>query len=308
MQKAYKYFSADVMELVFQRDGYCGIKCSLPKDYNDPYELFLGMDLKVSPEYLATYNDIIQGIPQLPTTCFSKSPIVAPMWAHYAMVHTGFVLEFDIEELKKSFEGCMFKEVSYKSKPSEDLRKFVARASVVKKPRHAVWLEQAVFLEAYFSKYLEWSYEQECRLVVMGSEITEKVDSQEILFIPFSCLTSIIFGNKCLPDKIKYGTEITQQSNCSCYKIEIGKSYPVPYMSSPSKSVFIFKGSEIIQPENICESCSEPVVGDLELCPWCSITDQNKLDAAMGNPFRMMERYGLLEEYLEGVRKIDKPE
>ena len=38
--KIYKYFSAGVLDLVFARPAFCGIKCSLPKDYNDPYELF----------------------------------------------------------------------------------------------------------------------------------------------------------------------------------------------------------------------------------------------------------------------------
>ncbi|WP_232615383.1 DUF2971 domain-containing protein [Photobacterium carnosum] len=97
MGKIYKYFSHDVLELVFDREEYCGIKCSLPKDYNDPYELFLGMDLNTPPEQLAFYHDIIADIPQNPTSCFSLSPIVSPMWAHYAKNHTGFVLEFDLE-------------------------------------------------------------------------------------------------------------------------------------------------------------------------------------------------------------------
>jgi hypothetical protein len=40
----YKYFSSEVLELVFDRDGFCGVKCSYPQDYNDPYELFLEPD------------------------------------------------------------------------------------------------------------------------------------------------------------------------------------------------------------------------------------------------------------------------
>jgi hypothetical protein len=81
--KTYKYFSSDVLELVFERDEFCSVKCSLPKDYNDPFELFLGVDLNVSTQCMATYREIIDEVPQFPTTCFSKSPIVPPMWAHY---------------------------------------------------------------------------------------------------------------------------------------------------------------------------------------------------------------------------------
>lgn len=44
MTKVYKYFSHDVFDLIFGREKSCGLKFSLPKDYNDPYELFLALD------------------------------------------------------------------------------------------------------------------------------------------------------------------------------------------------------------------------------------------------------------------------
>ena len=86
--KVYKYFSKDVLDLVFAREGYCGLKCSLPKDYNDPFELFLGVDLTVPTNLLATYREVVNEVPQFPTTCFSKSPVVSPMWAHYGHNHS----------------------------------------------------------------------------------------------------------------------------------------------------------------------------------------------------------------------------
>lgn len=80
MTTIFKYFSEGVLEHVFFRDEHVGIKCSLPEDYNDPFELFLGVDLEQEAELLATYSDVVQKIPSLLTTCFSKSPIVSPMW------------------------------------------------------------------------------------------------------------------------------------------------------------------------------------------------------------------------------------
>lgn len=293
------------MELVFQRDGYCGLKCSVPESYNDPYELFLGVDLSVPTEFLASYNDVIQEIPQRPTTCFSKSPIVSPMWAHYASEHSGFVLEFDAEELKKCFEGLVIKDVSYRNDPDEGLAELLARVSVIKKPRYAHWLHGKVFSEAYFSKFLDWSYEQECRLVAMN-DVTESVGDNDILYVPLSCLNSIVFGNKCPPEKIQLGTEKAKASGFSWYKLEIGKSYSVPYMTGQPDEVFIFQNSEIVQTEYICSSCSEPVEEEVELCPWCRITDSHRLDAARGNPFRILDHYGVLEQYLEDVSKIGK--
>lgn len=305
MAKIYKYFSHDVLELIFQREGYCGIKCSFPKDYNDPYELFLGVDLNVPTDCLATYQDIISEIPQLPTTCFSRSPIVSPMWAHYAKEHTGFVVEFDTEELEACFEECLIDNVNYKNEPDKSLEELLLRASRIGKPRYAYWLSQATFSEAYFSKYKEWSYEQECRFVD-GKNFTEDVSGNRILFAPSSCITSIIVGNKFPPDKLALSAEKAVEYDLSWYKLEIGKSYPVPYMRDEAGSAFIFKDMKIMEAEYACLSCSEPLSAEEELCPWCKITDAHKLEAASGNPFRMLDHIGGLEQYLEEVSKIGR--
>ena len=119
MPYVYKYFSDNLLPIAFSKPGYCGLKCSLPKDYNDPYELFLRADLKVGPEGLATYKDIIQTLPQFQTACFSKSPVVSPMWAHYANNHTGFVLEFDADFLLQTFQEASLRDVTYRVEPSQ---------------------------------------------------------------------------------------------------------------------------------------------------------------------------------------------
>lgn len=303
MSKIYKYFSHDVMELVFQREGYCGIKCSLPKDYNDPYELFLGVDVNVPTEFLATYKEIVQEIPQYPTSCFSKSPIISPMWAHYAKDHSGFVLEFDVEELKEHFKKISIQEVTYREKPNEELVDLLARASVARKMRHAYWLQQAVLSEAYFSKYQNWSYEKEVRLVDANG-YTENVRDNKVLFIPASCVTAVIVGNKFPSDKTSLSMEHSDAYGLEWYKLSIGTSYPVPHMRGRSDDSYIFDQKEIIPSENTCESCFEPLLEKRNLCPWCSITEAHELEAAQGNPFRALEHYGLLDEYLESASKI----
>jgi hypothetical protein len=78
----YKYLGHEVIDKLFQSPDNVTFKCSLPKDFNDPYELFLTIDFKEEPELLAFYADAIGELPQYPTTCFSRSPAVIPMWAH----------------------------------------------------------------------------------------------------------------------------------------------------------------------------------------------------------------------------------
>jgi hypothetical protein len=119
MSSIYKYFSQDVFDFVFQDDDQIGLKCSHPKDYNDPYELFLGVDLEVGTEGLSTYKVVVGDLPQFYTTCFSISASSSPMWAHYANNHTGFVVEFDRNDLIDSIDGSSINDISYRDSPDE---------------------------------------------------------------------------------------------------------------------------------------------------------------------------------------------
>lgn len=303
MDKIYKYFSYDVLDLVFAKEGYCGVKCSLPKDYNDPYELFLGMDLSIPSEHLAFYHDVVSGIPQNPTTCFSYSPIVSPMWAHYANNHSGFVLEFDLEGLQKHFEGNPIWKVSYREAALESLKVILARAAGTLKPRHSYALQEAVFVESYFSKYDQWSYEQECRFVDM-KKATENVAGNDILFIPLEFVTAFIAGPKFPTDLVRSSNDIATSADMKWYELVIGKSHPKPYVKAQNGEVFIFKGTHLVQSEKNCNKCLEPLVNDNELCPWCTITETHKEVAAQQNPFRMISSMGRLDDYVEAMGKI----
>ena len=303
----YKYFSSEIMPLVFQRNGFCGIKCSFPKEYNDPYELFLGVDLTVSPQLLATYRDIVQELPQDPTTCFSKSPTVAPMWAHYANNHSGFVLQFDIEELARCFKDLVIEEVTYRDTPDESIKSFLQRAAGTKKPRHAYALQQAVSYTAYFSKHTAWSYEQEVRLVA-GVQDCEDVGASKILFVPSTCLSAIIVGQNATSDMSDLSIVLATQNNLSWYRSVIGKSKAEPSFKDRSDLVAVFDGERISLSKRICKSCSEPVEGERALCPWCSITEVHEMEAARGNPLRVLDRFGLLEQYYENADKIGRKE
>lgn len=304
-KKIYKYFSNDLLDLIFHRDGFCGIKCSLPNEYNDPYELFLGVDVNASTECLATYREIVHEVPQLPTTCFSLSPVVAPMWAHYAKNHSGFVVEFDVEMIEESFEGIAIRDVTYRDGPDVEILDSLERITVTKKTRHAVWLQQTVMSHAYFSKYETWRYEKECRLVD-NQKITENIDENNILFVPIDCISSIIIGSKFPQEKLKESKDIAEANKLQWYQSTIGKSLALPFLTDLNGSCFIFDNDNIAEAESICDTCSEPTDGESDLCPWCSITEDHEIEAAHGNPFRLLERYGGLEEYFEAVNKIER--
>lgn len=303
--KVYKYFSSDILPLAFQRKGYCGIKCSFPRNYNDPYELFLGVDLTVSPQLLAYYNDIIQKLPQHPTTCFSKSPTVAPMWAHYANNHTGFILEFDVHQLTQSFKGTAIHEIIYRDNPDERIKSYLQRAAGTKKPRHAYFLQQAVLGGAYFSKHTAWSYEEEVRLVD-DSENCENIGTNKILFVPNACISSIIIGQNFPDEALNLSVKLAEANDLQWYRSIIGKSKAEPFFKDRFGGTATFDGHQIVPAKRACKSCSEPVDENRDLCPWCSITEIHEINAARGSPLRMLDRYGLLERYYEEASKVGR--
>ena len=108
------------MREILRRKGQVTLKCAYPEEFNDPYELFLRVTFKDDPELLAYIAETIGDLPQLPTTCFSKSPAVVPMWAHYGQNSTGFVLIFEESKLAEYFPESGFGDVDYLDEPADD--------------------------------------------------------------------------------------------------------------------------------------------------------------------------------------------
>lgn len=304
-QKIYKYFSHHVLDLVFAKEGVCRVKCAFPVEYNDPFELFLGIDPKCGPELLAVYREIVYEIPQRPTTCFSKSPIVTPMWAHYSSNHSGFAIEFDRKSVEAAFPNGSIGDITYRDVPDPNIEQALLRAAVTKKPRHAIWLQQGVMSAAYFSKHSCWSYEEECRFVASSSDITDVAGSM-ILEIPMSAVTSIIVGKNFPPDLFEKSQKLANGGDVEWYVAQIGKSHPQPFFKSAEGDVFVFQDGQLKKSPATCGACSEPVGSGGELCPWCSIQERDEIEAALGNPLRMLDRIGRLDSYLDEVEKIER--
>ncbi len=298
MKLIFKYFSEGSLDHALTRADHVSIKCSLPQDYNDPYELFLGIDLDQGPELLATYSEVVQEIPSQLTTCFSKSPVVAPMWAHYADNHRGFVIGFDVARFQETFQELLVREISYLEGPSEDLVRFAQMAAYRKKPRDAMHLRDAVRYHSYFSKYQEWSYEQEVRTVNF-EDYVEDIGGHKVLYVPKQCIAAVIAGAKST-DKTKAAlSEAATELEADFYNEKIGRSFPTPYLVGVTGTASVFTKGGIAAPEGTCEECSEPLKSNGKRCAWCSIDDADRMNAATNNPLRMLDSHGLLERYLE---------
>lgn len=299
MSSVYKYFSADVFDLVFKTPGQVSLKCSLPKDYNDPYELFLGIDLGSDTEGLATYKVVVGDIPQLYTTCFSASPSSNPMWAHYGKNHSGFVVEFDREALTETIKGSKIAEVAYRDTPDDSILAHIQRASVTGKARHSMFMMDAIIHHAYFTKQTCWSYEQECRLVNFN-----KYMSGSILEFPTTPIRSIISGTNAGSDFDNKASKMADEIGSKFYKERIGKSYAEPFFIDRGNRTNSHSAGTISQCQFVCEKCNEPTQINEEYCPWCKITESHITDASHRSMLVAIDRSGGLDDYIRQYLSI----
>lgn len=301
----------EIAEKLLIANGDCSLKLSYLKDYNDPFEFFLTIDYNQAPETLAYYDEMISMVTQAPVTCFSKSPLITPMWAHYASNSQGFVAEINeaaLEEwLKSKGSDPSFGDINYRDTPHEGMQHMLERAYVTSKPRHVGWLQQAIGSTAYYTKQTCWNYEQERRLVIDEKNIKKINDSLILIYFPANLITSLIVGAKAsqeLKDKVK---EISEIIGCSYYEKRIGKSSTTPFFLDNNQKTYIFNNGTIVPHTGRCDSCKEPKANtESKLCSWCSINESHKNNAASRNSFRMLHNAGILEQYIERFREIGK--
>lgn len=300
----YKYVAPDFFDYIFPNNNSAIIKCSLPKEFNDPYELFLTINYDSEPELLAFYKEAIGDIVQQPTTCFSRSPEIPPMWAHYAKNLEGFVIEFDEEKLTEKFPENGFGDIDYVDGPDPDLSDLLHRAYHLQKPRYMAWLQQGVFSTAYYTKAKYWEYEQERRMIVSEDYIRSE-KNLKLLDVPIECVKTIISGprsDKKLKDKI---SNICNDMNLRQLEMKIGRSSTKPYFVDKNNNTYNHTGKKIEEQKYKCYKCNEPTNENKNKCSWCKINEYHIKEAIERNPFRILAHYGILEDYLGRVRDIE---
>lgn len=304
-KKLYKYMGAEILNMAFEKDGFCSLKCSYPKDYNDPYELFLTISFHQTPDVLAFYKEIVSDIEQYPTTCFSKSPVVTPMWAHYANNGTGFVVEFDEDKLSSHIDHKGLDDVAYQDEARSEIENNLQMAYQIGKPRYLMFLRKAAHYAAYFTKSSCWDYERERRLVVSDSDI-ERISGNMILYVPLDCISKIIAGPRVESGFLQQGIELSKKYNIPLFQVNLGKTTSTPYLINDSFETYIFDGNGVVKSPFSCSSCKEPMISDdNEACSWCLISEEHERNASV-NAFRMLERAGILSDYVNAFNQVGK--
>ncbi|UCU99881.1 DUF2971 domain-containing protein [Acidovorax radicis] len=262
------------------------------------------MDFTARPELIAFYGDVVGEIPQLPTTCFSRSPAVPPMWAHYASNLQGFVLEIDEQRLSKIFPSSGFGDVDYQDEPSAAVAENLYRAYAIGKFRYMHFLRRSVFSAAYYTKQSCWAYEKERRMIIDEADV-RKLDGLTLLDVPTSYVKSIICGPRAKDDLVNQLQKEAVKNSCGFFRMRIGRSTGIPHFDSPSGQKFAFCDEKLSPVAATCRTCSEPIKADRTHCSWCLIDDSHRQNAAQKNSFRLLDQYGILGSYMEGIRAIE---
>jgi len=304
-KKLYKYVGSNYLDKVIKLPDVVTMKCSYPKDFNDPYELFLTIDKRQHPKVLAFYSDVIGDVPQLPTTCFSRSPSIVPMWAHYTQNLEGFVIELDEKILAKSFPESGFGDVDYQDTPTPSLMETLYRAFEIGKPRYLYMLHRGVFSTAYYTKASCWNYEEERRMIVHESKI-RTTKGLMLVDIPKECITALICGPRASAETTTSIRNKARQLGCNYFEMKIGRSAITPFFINSNGDTFIFSEANIKRTGKRCVSCKEPLPSKAKKCSWCKINEAHKVEAAKRNIFRSMSEYGLLDEYIKSMVEVTR--
>jgi hypothetical protein len=161
----FKFVSPDSVEKVLEHASELSIRFGLPKNYNDPYELFLEPDPPLQDEERrAFYNYFLGKIVEAPVACFSKRPDSVVMWAHYSRDGSGICLAFDEDELVEQFPLAYVGNITYSDGPARISSKIIDYAYQTGKRRHTLALLRIGHRAAYYIKRTDWQYEAERRI------------------------------------------------------------------------------------------------------------------------------------------------
>ncbi|WP_394520880.1 hypothetical protein C1N60_11805 [Pantoea sp. SGAir0184] len=230
MIKFYQYRSAAITELTIREST---LKFTNPMDFNDPLDFHPTVPIEGFNKFVKRINGLYGegrkkhkvGHKQRTThlsnlrsdefrrtytknfsvACFSKSPFILPMWAHYADDHKGCVIEFTFEESEELFNEY------FNLQPGEDFATLVPLDVIYSNDRPPLFDNNGLTdshitgLNSCLVKAKAWEYEQEVRVIKKKKSGIYKFDRNQI--------TGVYFGMKIDKDKKKILSKLIDDSN-----------------------------------------------------------------------------------------------
>lgn len=170
---------------------------------------------KISPLAQNGWPEIISE--EVGILCLSKNPENILMWSHYADSHSGILVEFDEENEFFNQSGI--------NSPNEDIDKFYGKALPViyRRSRPTFEFFDKSWLEMFFTKSIDWAYEEEHRMLMPLSEASRVINDKIYLFeIPAKAFKAIYFGVNFPQEKI---IDTIKSVKCFNKEIKIYQAY-----------------------------------------------------------------------------------
>jgi hypothetical protein len=270
----FKYVSPDAVSKVFEQTDKLLIRFGLPRDYNDPYELFLQPSPPIEAEEVrAFYLFFLGELAQAPVACFSKRPESLVMWAHYGREGAGMCLGFDEDRLVNEFPLAYVADISYSDGPATVAAGLVEFAYETAKRRHTLALIETAQRAAYFTKRSDWAYESERRIVVPPNAVEEHTGVLVGKVGP-EALRYIVVGPAMGPDLRELCESRAKRWHVPVIRLRVGTRTFAPFFSGDKMSAGVWSGSGFQEIVEVCDKCGEPS-DHLESgeCSWCVITE-----------------------------------
>lgn len=158
----------------------CCLYFARPSSFNDPYDLFYRpiVDGVFRSSYHSNWNKSRTSVLCMSTQCHNLT-----LWSHYAENHKGICLEFAGED------GKLFEKEDYDKISDHRLVKYSKILPEVKmssvNPLHGL----SEYINAHFTKSIDWAYEEEYRFISQKDPFKAKFNAMN--------LKSVILGSEC---------------------------------------------------------------------------------------------------------------
>ena len=290
----FKYVGPAAVAKVFSSPDRIAVRFGLPKQYNDPYELFVEPHPPLqSEDERAFYNYFLGRVVEAPVACFSRRPDSVVMWAHYGQEGRGICLGFDEDALADEFPIAYITDIDYRDGPAAIDSYVVSYAYATGKRRHTLRLLEIAHRAAYFTKRLDWQYEHERRLVVPRDTVE---DHEGILVARLSpsALRFIVVGSNTDEAASAICAAASQRFGVPLLKFGTGLRTYTPYFLQTRGGAMTWDSDHFAEHSAVCGECGEP--GQLledDLCQWCAISDEAKNMAPRRSMLTATLHYGI---------------
>ncbi len=193
----YRYMRVDRCEFVKRAANAISGKIYFPrpKDFNDPFDFTFG-EINAENSYNIDVKCLKDTFQNWGVYCLCEKPDNLLMWSHYADAHRGICLQFDTKKFLSEIERKLYIEknlffgiekIFYETRrPS--LNNFgIGTVCDVRKFHKSI----------LSTKFIDWKYEKEWRIILTPPESYNEPDKRPIIFKFAPCIVSgVMFGFK----------------------------------------------------------------------------------------------------------------